>query len=679
MPDELPGGGETGALIRSLDWSKTPLGPIASWPMSLKSLVRAMMYARQPMILWWGPELTQLYNDAMVPSLGLKHPSGMGQSARISFGEVWETVGHQLEAVMNEGVSIWQEDVLVPLDRNGRLEDAWWTYNYSPIFDDDGVRSGILISTTETTAGVVARAALTRAQVAAERARAELYEAFMQSPTAIAILVGPDYKFVFANAPYEQLVGRKVVGFPLLDVFTEAEVGHFRPLLDRAFKEGEPHTVEATPLSLVSRDGIVEKRIIDVTYQPYRDADGVIVGAIAQVTDVTTAVLSREAAQKQAEERALSLAREQELRRNAEAYARSRDNFLAMLSHELRNPLASIGGAIELMDARHDTQGVREREIIARQLRHLTQLVDDLLDSARITRGKLELRREHVDLDTVIRSAIEQVATVVEERRHQLNYVAPVKEVVVDGDVVRLAQVIANLLTNAARYTPPGGVIEIGAVRDGPLAVITVTDTGPGFAPDLLVNAFDLFIQGERRAGREEGGLGLGLALVKQLVVMHGGTVGVRNRDQGGSELTIRLPALDVSSRPQSPKREQPVGVSRRILIVDDNADAGLLLGEILQMRGHEVATACDATEALSLLSRFHPDVGIFDIGLPGIDGYELARRVRALPGGREMRLAAVTGYGAPSDRQDAIAAGFDIHLTKPITLATLLAFAGEP
>lgn len=661
----LPDGGEAGAALRRFDWASSPLGPIDTWPMSLVSLVRTLLVAKQPMIVWWGPELIQFYNDAMLDSMRDKHPIGMGQPGREAWKQAWIAVGDQLQAVVDDGTAIWQEDIFVPVDRNGRLEDAWWTYNYSPVFDDAGHRNGIVITCTETTAGVVARAGLSRARMEAERARAELHEAFMQSPIPVAIMTGPDYTFTLANKLYVELVQRPVVGSKLFEVFTEEEVGYYRPLLDRAYLEGESVVVLEFPLRLEDGEGGAREMFLDIHYQPYRDVDGRVVGVMAQITDVTSRVRERERA-----------VREQELRAAAEEHARSRDNFLAMLSHELRNPLAAIASAVELMRVRTDAS--RERDVIDRQVHHLTHLVDDLLDTARIVRGKLELRRVPVDVHTFVSVAIEQAMAEITSRRHQFRYVPPAFPVAVDGDHVRLAQTVANLLTNAARYTPSGGAIELTAAREDEDAVITVTDTGPGFAPDLLPHVFDPFVQGPRRAGREEGGLGLGLALVKQLVVMHGGAVTVANRPEGGSRVVIRIPALERAAEPLAPPSHAPATPPahlHRILVVDDNEDAGELLGELLRVQGHEVITVATADAALATLEAFRADIGVFDIGLPDIDGYELCRRVRALPGGRDMRLAAVTGYGADGDRAQTAAAGFDIHLTKPITLAALVAF----
>lgn len=677
MNDDISSRTEAGALIRRVDWSKTPLGPVARWPVSLRSLVRTMLHARQPMIVWWGPELIQLYNDAMIPSMGEgKHPSGMGQPARACWPEVWPVVGEQLENVIARGDSIWNEDVLVPVFRNGRMDDAWWIYNYSPAFDDDGRRAGVLIICTETTPGVLARKALEQAKKEADLAREELRGVFQQAPMPIAILTGPDYRFVLANPAYEKLVGRPVLGRNLFEAFSLQEAGHYRPILDRVYLTGESVLIREAGLRLPNAESVVEDRYIDVGYYPYHDAAGVTAGVIAIINDVTDSTLARKQIERRQEERAAMLAREQELRVAAESASRSRDEFLAMLSHELRNPLAPIGTATQLMRLGGDHHA-REREIIERQVAHLSRLVDDLLDVARVVRGKIELRRERIDIADVLAKAVETASPLLEQRSHRLRTDGPTNELFVDADPVRLSQVVANLIVNAAKYTPPGGSIEVGAAREEKQVVVTVSDNGPGIDPSLLPRIFELFVQGPRTVDRAEGGLGLGLTLVKSLVNLHGGAVAARNRPTGGSEFSIRLPveeAIAGSSSERSRPGEEPGPASpppRKILIVDDNEDAAEMLSELLKALGHQVLVAHDGAEAIEKLRSFPAEIALLDIGLPVMDGLELARRIRS-EYGAGPRLVALTGYGQPTDRERTRAAGFHLHLTKPITMDDL-------
>jgi CheY-like chemotaxis protein len=367
------------------------------------------------------------------------------------------------------------------------------------------------------------------------------------------------------------------------------------------------------------------------------------------------------------------MARAEADRAEAERANRAKDEFLAMLGHELRNPLAPILTACELMRLKAPDQFRRERDIIDRQLRHVTRLVDDLLDVSRIARGKVELRPEPVSVADVVAKAVEVVEPLLEERRIRLT-TEVASDLMVWGDPVRLRQVVANLLNNAAKFSAPDGAVEIRASRDDAEAVLIVRDEGAGIAPEMLPRIFDLFVQGPQTADRQHGGLGLGLTIAHSLVAMHGGTIQATSDGPGrGTSFEIRLPAdaKAAARRGHTPKRVVRAA-ARRILIVDDNRDAANMLADALREVGHRVIVAYDAAEALTVLETEASDTAILDIGLPGIDGYELARRIRALPAHRSMSLIALTGYGLTPDRDRAFDAGFNVHLTKPIDLDVL-------
>ncbi|HUQ03422.1 MAG TPA: ATP-binding protein [Kofleriaceae bacterium] len=364
-------------------------------------------------------------------------------------------------------------------------------------------------------------------------------------------------------------------------------------------------------------------------------------------------------------------------RAEAEEASRAKDDFLAMLGHELRNPLSPILSAVQLMRIRGDTGSVREQDVIVRQVGHLIHLVDDLLDISRITRGKIELERKPHQLHTLVAKAVETASPLVRERAHHLIVTLPDHGLWVDADEVRLVQVVTNLLSNAAKYTDRGGTIEVRATRDRDAVTVYVRDTGTGIDPELLPRVFDPFVQGRRGRDRSLGGLGIGLALVRTLVEMHGGTVGARSDGPGrGSELWFRLPLLEMERAAPTPPegertlREHLQVAPRRILVVDDNVDAAIMLEDLLRSVGHEVRSVHDASAALAEVASFAPTVAVLDIGLPGMDGYELAATIRARGG---MLLIAVTGYGQEHDRARAERAGFDLHFTKPVAIAKLL------
>jgi CheY-like chemotaxis protein len=368
----------------------------------------------------------------------------------------------------------------------------------------------------------------------------------------------------------------------------------------------------------------------------------------------------------------------EEARLQAELANRSKDEFLAMLGHELRNPLAPILTTLQLMQLQGGTAFLRERNIIERQVKHVVRLVDDLLDISRITGGKVELALEPLGVAELVATAIEMASPLLERRQHHLQ-VAVAPGLRVQGDPVRLAQVLANVLNNAAKYTQDGGHIEIRGERDGDAVVLTVRDDGMGIAREMLPRVFDLFAQETQALDRSQGGLGLGLAIVRSLVSLHGGTVSAHSEGLGkGSLFTIRLPALTEAPRTSARSPRLMPGAATEdallVLVVDDNADALELLAETLEVVGYRTLRATDGPAALALVAKARPAIALLDIGLPAMDGYELARRLHATPGLEQLKLIAVTGYGQPSDRERSAAAGFAEHLVKPVSLPTVQA-----
>ncbi len=360
---------------------------------------------------------------------------------------------------------------------------------------------------------------------------------------------------------------------------------------------------------------------------------------------------------------------------------RRKDEFLATLAHELRNPLAPIVTALEVLriKAPADPQMRWSRDVIERQVRHMTRLVDDLLDVARISTGKAQLRIERVEVAGVVHHAVEATRSLIDTAGHRFSLTLPHRPLVLDADPTRLSQVLANLLSNAAKYTPQGGHIRLAADRDGDEAVIVVEDNGVGLSDSDLESIFSMFAQVTPAIDRSQGGLGIGLSLSRGLVELHGGTITASSAGLNqGAKFTVRLPLATVNetgrddAAPAAPRELQP----QRVLVVDDNLDAAESLAMLLQIDGHETALAHDGQRALELAQSFNPEVILLDIGLPLINGYEVARRVREQPWGRRIKLIAVTGWGQEQDRRQAVAAGFDHHLTKPLDpghLAVLL------
>jgi PAS domain S-box-containing protein len=403
---------------------------------------------------------------------------------------------------------------------------------------------------------------------------------------------------------------------------------------------------------LIAKDG--SELSIDDSGAPIRDARGRIVGVVLVFRDITD---------RRGSERALADA------------DRRKDEFLAMLAHELRNPLAPIRNAAHTLGllGPGDDRIRWVSGVIERQVGLMTRLVDDLLDVSRITSGKITLQREIVPVRAVLAQAVEAARPLAESRRQALALDAPEDAGLVDGDPARLTQAVGNLLDNAIKYTDDGGQVRVRAGFEADEVVIVVEDTGAGIDPGLLPHVFDLFIQEDRSLERKQGGLGLGLTLVRRLVEMHGGRVEAASAGPGlGSAFTIRLPRLGAEASEPAAAAERadedlPAGPARRILVVDDQPDSTDSMALFLRLRGHEVRIAHDGPSALDEIERYRPDVVFLDLGLPGMSGYDVARRVRMMDDLRSLRLVALTGYGTDADRQRTRAAGFDVHLAKPV------------
>jgi PAS domain S-box-containing protein len=403
------------------------------------------------------------------------------------------------------------------------------------------------------------------------------------------------------------------------------------------------------------KDGMILD--VSLTVSPIRDASGRVIGASKIGRDITHEKLM-EAERKESERR--------------------KDEFLAMLAHELRNPLSAISGAAQLL-GNLETEAELEwaKDVVLRQVRHLARLIDDLLDVSRISRGKIGLRKEPIDLSPVVAGAVEAVRPLLEERKHELNVSLTNGGLRLEADPLRLEQILVNLLTNAAKYTDAGGKIALTARQEGTDVVIRVRDTGMGITPELLPRVFDLFAQGDRTMARSEGGLGIGLTLVQKLAEMHGGSVAAASEGPGrGSEFTVRLPALvGPAGRKPEPRETLPRVARRgsRVLVVDDNLDSARGLSRLLKLLGHDIAVAHDGEAALELARAHRPEIVLLDIGLPGMDGYEVARRLRTEECCHDALIIAVTGYGQPEDLRRSREAGFDHHLVKPVDYDTLI------
>jgi signal transduction histidine kinase len=556
------------------------------------------------------------------------------------------------------------------------FEERFWSASNTPIFDEDGQLVCIYHATIEITKQIQAERALRqseqRALDAARQAEAQRYrlDAVLEAAPVGITVADAKGKLEQSNTANRRIWGDAL---PLSQSVDEYRVwkGWWFDGSDRRGQRIEPHewplaralAGESAPANIVEIepfDAPSVRRIVYASAAPIKNRDGNTDGAVVAVMDITDRVKA-----------------EEELR---QAHRR-KDEFLAMLAHELRNPLAPIAAAADLLEigSLNEERVKQTSAVISRQVRHMTGLVDDLLDVSRVTRGLVNLQKEKLDAKRIVGDAVEQVRPLIEAREHRLTVHTPPQSAVVLGDQKRLVQILANLLTNAARYTPSGGDIVLSMDIDRDHVRINVADTGIGMSPDLLKRAFDLFAQAERSSDRSQGGLGIGLALVKSLVELHGGRVFASSEGIGkGSRFTVCLPHIEeqeetFDSGGRTAIDEQTVK-QLKVMVVDDNVDAAQMISMLLEVLGHHVIVEHSARRALERAKAAKPHVFFLDIGLPDMDGNELARRLRAQPENAKAILVAVTGYGQERDRERALSSGFDRHFVKPIDTAEIAA-----
>ena len=538
--------------------------------------------------------------------------------------------------------------------KDGRLIDI--SVTVSPVRDANGVIIG---------ASKIARDIGERKRAAETLRATQEHLQVVTDNMAVAVLrCSRDFRYLWVSPgctawhgrPASEMVGRKIA-----EVLGQAAFDTVRPYIDRVLSGERVEFEIQVPYQHIA------SRWVKAVYVPTHDSTGQIDGWVAVLMD-TTNHHSLEDALREADRR--------------------KDEFLAVLAHELRNPLAPIRNSLHIMRllVRNDPTADSAAEMMERQVHHMVRLVDDLMEVSRITRGSIELRKERIDLAGIVRSAVETSRPLIDGARHQLLIAVPTEPLTLEGDPVRLTQVIANLLNNAAKYTDAGGQIRLTIRREGDDVSISIQDTGVGIAADMLPRVFDPFVQGALSTIHAQGGLGIGLTLVKRLVELHGGTVEARSEGGGkGSEFVVRLPlaerapATDVIERAG---RASPALSSQRVLVVDDNRDAAESMRLLLEMLGAQVRVAYSGTEALDMLGTWQPAVVLLDIGMPGMDGHEVARRIRGQPELRDVTLIALTGWGQAEERRRSELSGFDYHLIKPAdvrTLQTLLVSADRP
>lgn len=760
------------SLIRQYDWGATVLGPLTTWPVRLRVIIDLILDSAEPLVVWWGPDRLQIYNDAYAPRVRGNHESSaLGQPAASTWKHGWAVIEPFVEDVFRTAISKTYDQFAFSTKRNGKIEEAYWTYSLTPIRDDNDVVRGVLVLSTEITEhtlvarrqqtldllrdnlaevksldqlpvactdasllnptdlhgvkliplhvaapleaiayGIRVKAhevgidvdlaidfmpssevvlddryltfskqfsllvATTQQRIESDAHRrmteAERDRLLLDAPVGAAVMHGENLVYHLVNSVYAAVSGRpadEMVNKPFVEVYPELLGSPVHEKFKEVYRSGEPFVSEPTLVQIHRNGGALDDRYFTYNLSPLRTLAGQVYGLMVIAVDITTEVESR--------------SHVEQLNVELAAAARAKDEFLAMLAHELRNPLAPIGAAAELLQIMTlDEKRVRQTsKVIGRQVRHMTALVDDLLDVSRLTRGLVDLDRAPLDIRHVVADAVEQVTPLIQARRHRLALHLPPEITIVSGDKKRLIQVVANILNNAAKYTPENGNIALSVEVHADHVAIEVEDNGVGMEADLTARAFDLFTQAERTPDRSSGGLGLGLALVKRLTELHGGKVSCSSPGSGkGSTFSVYLPrqidSMGDRDRVHSGLTGTEGAASLRILVVDDNEDAAAMIAMLLDALGHHVMVEHSSRKALERAKHDVPQVCVLDIGLPEMNGIELAKRLRAEPETEHVLLIAVTGYGQDEDRRQTKAAGFEHHLIKPADINRLSA-----
>lgn len=695
----LSGGGEMGELMRNYDWLSSPLGSPHAWPSPLKTSLRLLLSSNHPMFIWWGPELIQFYNDAYGQSMdAVRHPSALGQTGRECWKEIWPTIGPQIEYVMSGKGATWNEEQLLQVKRHNEIRDERWTYSFSPI-GDDACAQGVLVLCTNVTEQFNARDNLQQLnqQLAAEieqrkkaesqlalnyqaellreqealkllscesAQRARFYETFLTHTPDLAYVFDLNHRFVYANTVLLQMWGKtwtEAIGKNCLELGYEPWHAEMH---DREIEQ-----VIATKLPVrgeVPFNGTFGRRIYDYIFVPVLGPDGEVELIAGTARDVT--------------ERRDHEDKLQQLANDLADANRRKTEFLATLAHELRNPLAPIRTGLELIRiAQHNPETLgKALKMMNRQLNQLVHLIDDLMEIARVNSGKIELRNQRIDFSSVVNMAVESVSPQLESAGHTLDVQICDNTIWLDADPARLSQIISNLLTNAIKYTPSGGQIILKADMHDGIADISVTDNGIGIAQDSLTKVFEMFSQVSKNKHHAQGGLGIGLSLVKSLVNMHGGTVSAYSDGEGkGSTFTLRIPLANgdnATNLDSIAPQDNNSAIARplKILLADDNVDAAEALSKLLMTWGHQVDVANEGRTALRIATANDFDLIILDLGMPGLNGFEVATEIRKMPHLQNTLLAALTGWGSQNHRDQTKEAGFNRHLIKPAAITDL-------
>ena len=592
-------------------------------------------------------------NEALAAMNGVEVADHIGKTVREVLPDLADQVETAFHQVIDSGEPILGIEISGETPGQPGVQRAWLESWY-PLRNAAGEVIGLNVLAQEITERKLAEKKLRESE--------ERYRSLTKALTSIVWTSDAEGRFVTEQPLWARFTGQtweEYQGFGWVLSLHEDDRERVFKLWDEACKSRTSYSSTGRLWHAPSN----AYRYFEARAVPIFDADGSVREWVGKYLDV--------------EERQRAQARADELVRQLKEGDQRKDEFLAMLAHELRGPLAPLANMLEILKhADGDAAVLRQARVtMERQLSQMVRLVDDLLDVSRISRNKIELRRERVELSTILNQALEMCRPLAERAHHAVAVKLPPEPLYVDGDPVRLTQVFANLLNNAYKYTAPGGSIRLAAIRQGGEVAVRIKDNGMGIPAEMLPNIFDMFIQLDRSIERTQGGLGIGLTLVRRLIEMHGGTVQANSAGVGhGTEFEVRLPLVDASHGAVVPAPQAKAVPSQvhRILVVDDNRDSATSLAMLLEIEGKQIRTAHDGLEAVAAAADFRPDAIMLDIGLPRINGREVCRRIRAESWGQDIVIVALSGWGQEDDRRKSMEAGFDAHLVKPLDYAAL-------
>ncbi len=703
--------GDMAAQVRAFAWEATSIGPLEQWPAALRITVATMLECQLPMYLAWGEDFVQIFNDAYVPILGAKGVSALGARAPDTWAEIWPQIGPMWQRALG-GEPVGFDDFKLTIDRFGYPEDVYFNFSYSAVRDEQGQARGLLVTFAETTEKVLTSRRLAFLDGLAQATRGMTDPAAVMRTTAerLGRHLGVNrcaYATVREDEDTFDLIGDFNDGVPsIIGTYRFSDFGATVLQLMRADLAYVNHDVDRDPATAgVDLTAYRRTRIQSVICVPLHK-DGRFVAGMAvhqsvarhwtddEIALVKTVVarcweaLERtraEAAQREAmHERTQLLESERTARLAAEQAGLVKDEFLATLSHELRTPLSAITGWVHILRRKfggRDADLTKAIDVIDRSAKAQTQLIEDLLDMSRITSGQLALEVAPVSPASFTLAAVELLAPAAERAGVALTIdVAPDEDATVMGDAARLQQVVANLVSNAIKFTPRGGHVQVSLRCEDGTAEIAVADSGIGIAPAFLPFVFDRFRQADGSMARRYGGLGLGLSIVRNLVELHGGQVRAHSDGEGrGARFSVSLSLIAARNAacplPEMGAVDRTSLAGVRVLVVDDDEAAREMVTRALELQGAQVLPAASGAEALALLPGSRADLLISDLGMPGMTGFELLARIRALPPeqGGSIHAIALTAFAREADRHRALAAGFQHHFRKPVEFSALV------